>query len=79
MIFQQCRAARALYFCRPEWLELALRDADLQRVIAAWDGLPEPIKAAVVTVVGDGNIRITGVRANGYAVDAIGSQYARSQ
>jgi len=44
----------------PEWLPLWLRpgpgkcplDDRLQRVLAAWPELPEPIKAAIVAMVG---------------------------
>jgi hypothetical protein len=31
---------------------VSLLDADLQRVIAAWDGLPEAIRKALVALVG---------------------------
>jgi hypothetical protein len=46
-----CRAANALHSGRLKWLESALNDADLQRVIAAWAGLSAPIRAAVIAVV----------------------------
>jgi hypothetical protein len=49
---QQCRAARALHLGCPDWLYVASADADLQRVIAAWDALPQAIRAAVMAVIG---------------------------
>jgi hypothetical protein len=52
VICEECRAARALHFRRTEWLELASSDADLQRVIATWGNLPEPIRRAILVLVG---------------------------
>jgi hypothetical protein len=52
VICQQCRAARALHLCRPEWLELAWHDAELQRVVAAWGDLPQGIRRAMLALVG---------------------------
>jgi len=46
-----CRAANALHSRRFQWLGLALNDADLQRVIAAWAKLPDPIRKAVMALV----------------------------
>ena len=51
VICPECRAALALQTGRPEWHELASFDVDLQRVIAAWEGLPEGIRKAVMAVV----------------------------
>ena len=48
---EMCRAANALHSGRFKWLEPALNDADLQRVVAAWANLPEPIRAALVAMV----------------------------
>jgi hypothetical protein len=49
---QSARAARALYVGGPNCPALALLDSDLQRVIAAWEGLPEAIRMAVMALVG---------------------------
>jgi hypothetical protein len=46
-----CRAANALHSGRLKWLESALNDADLQRVIATWDVLPEAIQRAILGLV----------------------------
>jgi hypothetical protein len=43
-----CRAANALHSRRYQWLQMALRDADLQRVAAAWEAMPEAIRIAVM-------------------------------
>ena len=48
---QQCRAARALHFGCPDWPSVASSDADLQRIIAAWDALPQAIRVAVMAVI----------------------------
>jgi hypothetical protein len=48
----QRRAARALRSCRPEWLEVALNDADLQRVLEVWPHLPEAIRRVILILVG---------------------------
>jgi len=34
---EQCRAAPALHFGRPNWLELSSVDADLLGVVLAWE------------------------------------------
>jgi hypothetical protein len=47
-----CRAANALHSGRFQWLQTALNDADLQRVIATWDAMPEAIRIAVMALVG---------------------------
>jgi hypothetical protein len=49
---QEARAALALHPGCFKWLELALNDADLQRVIEAWGGLPEAIRRAMLALVG---------------------------
>jgi hypothetical protein len=49
---QQCRAARALHLYRPEWYSLASSDADLQRVIASWNTLPDGVRIAMMALVG---------------------------
>jgi hypothetical protein len=41
-------AARALHSGGPNCHWLSSLDPDLQRVIAAWDGLPIPIRLAIV-------------------------------
>jgi hypothetical protein len=46
------RAARALHSWRPEWLELASLDADLQRLVAAWGALSKAMRAAVMALIG---------------------------
>jgi len=48
---EMCRAANVLHSRRFQWLELALNDADLQRVMAAWATLPDPIRKAVKALV----------------------------
>ena len=47
----QARAALALHSGCFKWLELALNDADLRRLVAAWDELPEAIRRAVISLV----------------------------
>jgi hypothetical protein len=47
---EMCRAANALHFGRFQWLETALNDADLQRVIASWATMPAATKRAVIAV-----------------------------
>ena len=34
-----------------KWLESALNDIDLQHLIAAWDGLPDAIRRAVMALI----------------------------
>jgi hypothetical protein len=46
-----CRAANALHSGRFKWLESALNDTELQRVLTAWANLPQPIRAALVAMV----------------------------
>jgi hypothetical protein len=43
--------APALQLKHANWLELASVDADLQRVILAWEGLPEAIRRATLALV----------------------------
>jgi len=45
-----CRAANALHSGRFQWLAVAMNDADLQRVIAAWATMPAATKRAVIAV-----------------------------
>lgn len=52
VICPECRAARALQTGRLQWLESALNDADLQRVIAAWADLPDAIRRAMLALIG---------------------------
>jgi len=47
-----CRAANALHSGRLDWLALAFNDTNLQRVIAAWGNLPEPVRKAMMALVG---------------------------
>ncbi len=47
VICEKCRAALALHSWRPEWLEVAFDDAELQRVVELWDRLPFAIRAAI--------------------------------
>jgi hypothetical protein len=49
---RQARAALALHSGCFKWLESALNDADLRRVVAAWDGMPEAIRRALVALIG---------------------------
>ena len=35
-----------------EWHDLASTDADLQQLIAAWDGLPEALRRAILAMTG---------------------------
>jgi hypothetical protein len=44
VLCQECGPALALHSWRPEWLELALNDADLQRLIVGWNGLLAQLK-----------------------------------
>jgi hypothetical protein len=48
---QECRAALALHSWRPQWLELAFDDADLQRVLDSWGLLPAAIRRAVLALI----------------------------
>jgi hypothetical protein len=51
VICEECRAALALQSWRPEWLEVAFDDADLQRVVESWDRLPVTMRQAIVSMV----------------------------
>jgi hypothetical protein len=48
----ECRAARALNSGGLNCCCLASLDPELQRVIAAWDGLPEAIREAAIALIG---------------------------
>lgn len=48
MICPECRAALALQTGRPEWLNLALNDAGLQRVLIAWATLTAGQRRAIL-------------------------------
>ena len=52
VICPRCRAARALQTGHLGWLDLASLDGDLQRVIAAWGGLPSAIREVLLALVG---------------------------
>ena len=47
----ECSAAIALQMGHPEWLDSALNDVNLRRVILAWPVLPEPIRTAIRILV----------------------------
>jgi hypothetical protein len=49
---QGYRAARALHSGRFNCLNVASLDPDLQRVITAWDALPEAMRTVVIALVG---------------------------
>ena len=49
---QQCRAAYALHLECFKGHLLASFDADLQRVIAVWDELPEAMRRAALAIMG---------------------------
>jgi len=54
-IYLDCQDACAANALHPEFLkclELALYDADLQLVIAGWKLLSDPVRKAVVTLIG---------------------------
>jgi len=55
VIYEECRAARALHADCPGCLGLASLDTDLQRVIAAWGGLPVAIRAAITALIASQN------------------------
>src|SRR5271155_3822197 len=46
------RAANALHSGCSKWLDSALNDANLQRLIAAWNNLPEGLQTAIMALVG---------------------------
>ena len=52
VICEECRAARVLQPGRSNWLDTSSLDADLQRVIVAWDLLPEAVRTAVLALIG---------------------------
>ena len=47
MICEECRAALALQNRRPQWLEVAFDDADLRRVVEAWDQLSSSVRSTI--------------------------------
>jgi hypothetical protein len=53
------RAARALHSGGPNCHFLASLDPDLQRVIEAWDSLPEAIRRATLALIDWGSIEIS--------------------
>lgn len=59
VICLECRAALALQTGHPDRLALASFDGDLQRVIGAWDRLPNAIQKAVLALVGSQDWRLT--------------------
>lgn len=48
---EQCRAAPALHFGRPNWLDLSSIDSDLQSVVVAWEKISKPIRKAILALV----------------------------
>jgi hypothetical protein len=52
---QGWRAALALQVIVGDCLDLASIDADLQRMVLAWSGLPEAIRRAVTALFGSPN------------------------
>ena len=50
VICEECRAALALQTGRAEWLESALDDADLRRVVSVWGDLPDVLRRAILSV-----------------------------
>jgi hypothetical protein len=46
------RAPLAMQTDRSKWLEKTSLDADLQRVISAWDLLPAAIRRAIIALTG---------------------------
>jgi hypothetical protein len=45
-----CRAANALQTGRLNWLEVALNDADLEKVIHTWNKLPQSFRQAILSI-----------------------------
>jgi len=46
------RAANALQNNGSRCLDVASFDGDLQQVISSWDGLPEPMRRAIMAIIG---------------------------
>jgi hypothetical protein len=46
-----CRVARALQSGDLTWLDVALHDAELRKVLIAWHGLPESFRKALLALV----------------------------
>jgi len=55
VICEECRAARALHADCSGCLGLASFDADWQRVITAWGGLPAAIRTAITFLIASQN------------------------
>jgi hypothetical protein len=55
-----CRAANALQGGRSDCPALASLDADLQRVVGAWDGLPAHMRKTILALVGFAEPAATG-------------------
>jgi|GEM_PF-7096905 len=54
VICEECRAALALQNWRLERLEVAFADAELQRVVEAWNQLSTSVRAAIAILVKPG-------------------------
>jgi hypothetical protein len=46
-----CRAAHALQRGDFTWLDVALHDAELRKVLIAWHGLPKSFRKALLALV----------------------------
>jgi hypothetical protein len=55
-----CRAANALQDGCSNCPALASLDADLQRVVGAWEGLPEHVRKTILALVGFADLPATG-------------------
>lgn len=55
-----CGAVNVLQVLRADCPALASLDADLQRVLAAWDGVPRHIKKTVLALIGLGDSAANG-------------------
>jgi hypothetical protein len=64
---QHARAARALHSGGPDWHFMSSLDANLQSVIAAWDGLPAAVRMAIRTLLDCGKL----TRARDLAIQAL--------
>lgn len=51
VICKECRAALALHSWRPEWLEVAFDDAELQRVVDSWGSLPHGLRQGILAIL----------------------------
>jgi hypothetical protein len=52
IVCEECRAANALQNGGSNCHFLASADADLQRVVGVWDGLPGAMRKAILALVG---------------------------